>query len=465
MFKTLERIGISPRMLILNAVLTFGGFIAVLNQTLLTPALPSIMEEMHVDASTVQWLTTGFMLVNGIMIPITAYLIARFSTRQLFFISMGIFTLGTFIAAISTSFPVLLLARVLQAAGAGIVMPMGQTIMLLTLPRRYRGLGMGVIGLVMGCAPAIGPVVAGFVIDAFGWHSLFYALTPLSLLTIIVAYFYLENVGETTNPGLDIPSVILSTLGFGGLLYSFSAIGSYGFTPIVFVSLAIGTVALILFVRRQLRMEEPLLNVRILANRTFAISVILTMLVQAGLVVGTVLNPIYIQTIRGFGAKVSGLLMLPASIVMLFMSPISGRLFDKFGPRFLAIPGLLIAVVCTIPLVVMDENTSLYWLAFVYAVRTFGLSLVNMPLNTWGLNALENRVISHGTAIANTFRQVAGSLGTAVLITVMSIVVAASADPTSAAAQIHGINIAYLGSMLMMAVALLLAILFVKDKD
>lgn len=463
MANVLTKMGISKKMLMINFVMLFGGFIAILNQTLLTPALPSIMKEMHVNASTAQWLTTGFMLVNGIMIPITAYLIDRFTTRKLFFVSMGLFTLGTFIAAISNSFSMVLLARILQAAGAGILMPMGQTIMLLTIPRQYRGVGMGMIGLVMGCAPAIGPVVAGFVIDAFGWHVLFYAMVPLALLTIVVAYFYLENMGETTDLDLDIPSVILSTLGFGGLLYSFSAIGSSGFSLLVLISFLIGAVALILFIHRQLHMETPLLKVSILRNKKFAISVALTMLVQAALIVGSVLNPIYIQTIRGYGASVSGLIMLPASIVMLIMSPVSGRLFDKFGPRVLAIPGLLITTLFTLPMVMMNENTSLLWLSFVYTVRCVGLALVNMPLNTWGLNALENRVMAHGTAIGNTFRQVAGSLGTAVLITVMSIVVAASANPATDAAQIHGINMAYLGAMLMMFVALVLTIVFVKE--
>ena len=442
----------------------FGGLIAILNQTLLAPALPSIMKEMQVDAATAQWLTTGFMLVNGIMIPITAYLLDRFTTRKLFFISMGVFTIGTFIAGIATSFPVILLARILQAAGAGVMMPMGQTIMLWTLPKKYRGVGMGMIGLVMGFAPAVGPVIAGFIIDAFNWHMLFYGITPLAILTIVVAYFYLENLGETSNPKLDIPSVILSTLGFGGLLYSFSSIGSYGFNLEVMITMAVGAVALFCFIHRQLHMDEPLLNVRVLSNHKFMVSVVLTMLINAALVVGGILNPIYIQTIRGYSASVSGLIMLPASIVMAVMSPISGRLFDKFGPRVLAIPGLIIVTIFTLPMATMDENTSIFYLAFVYTVRMIGLSLVNMPINTWGINALENRVIAHGTAIANTFRQVAGSLGTAVLITVMSIVVASSIDPASIPAQIHGINMAYLGAAIMMFVALILTFIFVKDE-
>ena len=461
---SLEKFGMNRKMLLINGIMLFAAFITILNQTLLTPALPSIMRDMNIDAATAQWLTTGFMLVNGIMIPITAYLIDRFTTRQLFFVSMTLFAAGTALAAASTTFPMILASRLLQAAGAGVMMPMGQTIMLLTLPRQYRGFGMGLIGLVIGVAPAVGPVISGLVVEAYGWHILFAAMVPLTLLTIVIAYFFLENMGESTNITLDMPSVVLSTLGFGGLLYSFSALGSSGFTALVAITLLIGVVSLILFIRRQLHMEEPLLKVDILKNRRFALSVILTMLVQAALNIGPVLNPIYLQTIRGFGASVSGFIMLPASIAMLIMSPVSGRLFDKFGPRRLAIPGLFLAAVFTIPMVLMDENTSLYYLAFVYTIRTIGLSLVNMPLNTWGLNSLSNRVMAHGTAIGNTFRQVAGSLGCAILITVMSIVVANCADPATIASQIHGINVAYMGATLMMTTAFVLTILFVKEE-
>ena len=461
---SLEKFGMNRKMLLINGIMLFAAFITILNQTLLTPALPSIRRDMNIDAATAQWLTTGFMLVNGIMIPITAYLIDRFTTRQLFFVSMTLFAAGTALAAASTTFPMILASRLLQAAGAGVMMPMGQTIMLLTLPRQYRGFGMGLIGLVIGVAPAVGPVISGLVVEAYGWHILFAAMVPLTLLTIVIAYFFLENMGESTNITLDMPSVVLSTLGFGGLLYSFSALGSSGFTALVAVTLLIGVVSLILFIRRQLHMEEPLLKVDILKNRRFALSVILTMLVQAALNIGPVLNPIYLQTIRGFGASVSGFIMLPASIAMLIMSPVSGRLFDKFGPRRLAIPGLFLASVFTIPMVLMDENTSLYYLAAVYTIRTIGLSLVNMPLNTWGLNSLSNRVMAHGTAIGNTFRQVAGSLGCAILITVMSIVVANCADPATIASQIHGINVAYMGATLMMTTAFVLTILFVKEE-
>ncbi len=461
---TLEQMGLSRKVIIINAIMIFGGFIGILNQTLLTPALPSIMKEMQVDASTAQWLTTGYMLVNGIMVPVTAFLIDKFTTRRLFFAAMGIFSLGTLTAAISGDFSIVLLARVLQAAGAGIMMPMGQVLMLLTVPKQYRGTGMGMIGIVMGAAPCIGPVAAGVVIDAFNWHMLFFGLTPLALLTIVIAWFYLDNFGSPKDVQLDITSVVLSTLGFGGLLYGFSVIGSSGFSVVVLVSLLIGAIALALFIHRQLHMKEPLLKMELLKNHTFTVSVLLVMLVNAAILVGGILMPIYVQTIRGFSATMSSLIMLPSALVSALMSPISGRLFDKHGARKLAVPGLFIIITASFMLTRLTETTPLFYVGLVYCFRMLGLSLINMPLNTWGLNSLDNSVMSHGTAIGNTFRNVAGSLGTAILVTTMSLTIAFAPNPSSNIAQISGINNAYLGGTLMMVAALVLTVLFVKEE-
>ena len=465
MANKLEKMGLSKNVIIINAIMIAGGFLGILNQTLLTPALPSIMKEMAVDAATAQWLTTGYMLVNGIMVPISAFLLDRFTTRRLFFAAMSIFSLGTLTAALSNHFAIVLLARFMQAAGTGVMMPMGQVLMLLTVPKQYRGAGMGMIGMVMGAAPCIGPVVAGLVIDAFNWHMLFYGLVPLTWIILIVAFFYLENFGETKDVILDIPSVILSTLGFGGLLYGFSAIGSYGFDTSVFVSLAVGIITLIIFVRRQLNMEEPLLRVSILKNHTFAISVILTMLINAAILIGGILMPIYIQTLRGFSATISSLVMLPSAIVSAVMSPISGTLFDKFGARKLAIPGLILTIIGSIPLTMLGENTPLVYITVAYCIRLIGLSLVNMPINTWGLNSLENSIMSHGTAIGNTLRNVAGSLGTALLITIMSISIALAPNPGAIDVQIDGINYAYGGGLVMMFIAFAMTIIYVKEKN
>ena len=460
----LNEIGVTKEIIIINAVLILAGFFGMLNQMLLSPALPSIMVDMEVSAATVQWLTTGYMLMSGIMVPVTAFLLDRFTTRRLFFVAMGMFTAGTFTAAISTEFSVIMLARVLQAAGCGIMMPMGQVIMLITVPRQFRGTAMGLIGIVFGVAPCIGPVIGGLVVDMFDWHMLFFGLVPFCILSMVVAFFYLQNFGEPKKVSLDIPSVILSTLGFGGLLYCFSSIGSTGFNSVVAVSFVIGATSLFLFIRRQLGMEVPFLKIDILKNRTFAMSTALTMLVNAAIMMGGILMPIYIQTLRGYSATVSSLVLLPSALLSAFMSPISGRLFDKLGARKLAIPGLGVAVIATLMLSVLGEDTPLAFIAAAYCIRIAGLSLVNMPLNTWGLNSLDNSVMSHGTAIGNTFRNAAGSLGTAIFITVMSVSIALAPNPGAIDVQINGINYAYFGGALTLILAFVLSILFVKDE-
>ena len=460
----LNEIGVTKEIIIINAVLILAGFFGMLNQMLLSPALPSIMVDMNVDASTVQWLTTGYMLMSGIMVPVTAFLLDRFTTRRLFFVAMGMFTAGTFTAAISTEFSVIMLARVLQAAGCGIMMPMGQVIMLITVPRQFRGTAMGLIGIVFGVAPCIGPVIGGLVVDIFDWHMLFFGLLPFTILSMVVAFFYLQNFGEPKKVSLDVPSVILSTLGFGGLLYCFSTIGSTGFSTVVLVSFLIGATSLFLFIRRQLSMEVPFLKIDLLGKRTFAMSTALTMLVNAAIMMGGILMPIYIQTLRGYSATVSALVLLPSALLSACMSPISGRLFDKHGARKLAIPGLGVAVIATLMLTVLGEDTPLAFIAAAYCLRIAGLSLVNMPLNTWGLNSLDNSVMSHGTAIGNTFRNAAGSLGTAIFITVMSVSIALAPNPGAIDVQINGINYAYFGGALTLILAFVLSILFVKDE-
>lgn len=449
---------------ILIAVMLSGAFVAILNQTVLSPALPKIMADLNITASEGQWLTTAFMLVNGIMIPITAYLINKFTTRQLFISAMGIFSLGTVIAAISPTFSLLLLARIFQAMGAGILMPLQQTVLLYIFPREKRGAAMGMIGLVMVFAPAIGPTLAGWLVDAFSWHAIFYVIAPFAILDIILAVLLLKNVGMTSDPSLDMLSVVYSTLGFGGLLYGFSVAGTAGWTSVSTLStLIIGTVSLILFVRRQLSLEQPLLELRVFSNKIFTYSTILGMIVNAALIAGGIIMPIYIQSIRGFAAIDSGLMMLPGAIIMGIMSPITGRMFDKFGPRTLSLVGLAVMTAATGCLANLTETTALSYLTVVYTIRMFGMSMLMMPLTTWGLNALDNSLLAHGTAASNTMRQVAGSIGTALLITVMTVTTKGSAPLGPALSTIHGMNMAFACATALSLMALILAIVVVKE--
>lgn len=458
--------GLSRKQAFMMVVLIFGTFVTILNQTVVAPALPKIMAEMSVDAATAQWLTTGFTLVNAIMIPITAFLTDRFTTRHLFVVSMAIFTVGTVLAAWGPNFAVLLIGRLVQAAGAGILMPLVMTVLMWTFPVERRGQAMGVFGIVIAFAPAVGPTVAGIVIDRASWHVMFWAIAVLCVLVILLAAVVLEKGGETKKDvSLDIPSVITSTLGFGGLLYGLSAIGSYGVTADAVVGLVVGVVTLVVFFRRQLAMEQPMLQVRVLANRKFLIATIIVMLVQGALLVGGILLPIMLQTYMGFSATTSGLVLLPGAIIMGAMGPVAGRLFDKHGPRLLAIVGMGLLTATTCTFVFMGPGTGLITLTLIYTVRMFSLSLVNMPISTWGMNALTNDLVNHGTSVQNTFRQVAGSLGTAILVSASTIATDMAAPTTDAVhAGVFGINVAFALATLLCLIGFIMVVALVRNR-
>lgn len=428
---------------VLLAVLLLGAFVMILNQTLLNTALPALMDYFEITAGIAQWVTTLFMLVNGIMIPVTAFLIGRFTTRQLFLTSMVMFTVGTVTAALAPQYWVLLVGRILQAAAGGIIMPLMQTILFAIFPRHKRGSAMGMFGLIIGFAPAIGPSLSGWIVDHFDWHALFWMMLPFSLVSLSVAYFLLRNVTEPTDPRLDMVSVVLSTLGFGGLLFGFSMVGTAGWTaPATLISLGVGLVAVSWFVARQLRLAEPMLQLKVLTIRQYTLNTALGMLMFVAMVGGMLILPIYMQTMRGFSALESGLALLPGAAVMGLLSPVTGKLFDAYGGKWLAIIGFALLTVTGAAFAVLSTDTSFAYIATVNAVRMVGTAMVMMPVTTAALNQLPQRLIPHGTAVNNTLRQVAGSVGTALLVTVMQL---ASRDPAVHGVEgaIHGANVAF----------------------
>lgn len=447
-------------------ILIAGTFVTVLNQTLVTPALPSIMAEMSVDAAAAQWLTTGFTLVNAIMIPVTAYLTDRYSTRGLFIVSMLIFAGGSALAGWGPSFFVLLCGRLLQAAGAGILMPMVMTVIMLTFPPDKRGFASGLFGIVIAFAPAFGPSAAGFIIDAYDWHVLFWIIVGLALAITIASLFALERAKkESADVTLDKISLVQSSAGFGLLLYGLSSVGSFGLNPFDGAATAAGVIVLVFFFRRQLRMEHPMLQVRVLQNRKFLVGTVIAMLVQGSLLAAGILMPIYLQSYMGYSATVSGLVLMPGAILMGIMGPIAGRLFDTHGPRVLSLIGMTLLTATTFVFAFLGDSTVLAFLIAVYTVRMFSMSLVNMPITTWAMNALDNGVLNHGTSVNNTLRQVAGSLGTAILISVSTVATNAAQSSTDALhAGIFGVNAAFFVSALLCLAGLAMTIAWVKDK-
>ncbi|MFC0300610.1 MDR family MFS transporter [Virgibacillus soli] len=447
------------------AVLLPGAFLAILNQTLLITAIPHIMQELQLTENTAQWVMTIFMLVNGIMIPITAFLIETFTTRRLFLSAMTLFAVGTLICALSLDFPMLMFGRVVQAAGAGIMMPLMMTVFLLIFPIEKRGAAMGTVGLVIGFAPAIGPTLAGWIVEHYPWRTLFWVVLPLAIIDIIIAYFVMKNVTKRTFPKVDILSIILSTIGFGGILYGFSSAGNSGWTNVyVLLSICIGTIALTTFILRQFKLKQPILEFRVFKNRIFTITTIISMITFIGLIASETILPIYMQNMAGYGALDSGLALLPGALLMGLMSPITGRIFDKVGARWLVIIGLIMLTVTSLLYTNLSATTSFAFITIVFAVRMLGISMINMPATTAGLNELPNRLIPHGTAMGNTMRQVAASIGTAMLITVMTSTATKAGTHATNEDMIHGVNMAFYFATAITIVALVLSF-YIKRSD
>ncbi|MCR2038259.1 MDR family MFS transporter [Adlercreutzia caecimuris] len=445
-------------------VLLVGVLLAVLNQTLLSPALPAIMNDLAVDATTVQWLTSGYSLVEAVVIPLSAYLIGRFSTRQLFISAFALFTAGSLAAAIAPNFWVLLLGRVLQAACTGMSMPMVFTVILLVFPREKRGTAMGVIGLIIGFAPAVGPSVAGLLVDSVGWRALFGVVTALSVVVIVLAVAVLKNYGDFARAPFDKLSVVLCTVGLVCLLYGLSTFASTDNMIVTVALMVAGLVLCLLYVRRQLKLPEPMLQVGILGTRKYATSVIIIVIVQAALMGTGVITPLYIQGVLGFSATMSGVAMLPGALIGAFMGLVSGRLFDRFGVRRVVIPGVIVAVLGASGLVRLGIDSGFITLTLTYTVLVVGLQFTMTPLNTWGVNSLPNSVIQHAQGVSNTLNQVAASMGTAVLVSISALAPAVAPDAPALEQSYLGDHMAFITTFALMCVAALIILFFVRDK-
>ncbi|WP_251358234.1 DHA2 family efflux MFS transporter permease subunit [Staphylococcus aureus] len=403
------------------AALLFGMFIAILNQTLLNVALPKINTEFNISASTGQWLMTGFMLVNGILIPITAYLFNKYSYRKLFLVALVLFTIGSLICAISMNFPIMMVGRVLQAIGAGVLMPLGSIVIITIYPPEKRGAAMGTMGIAMILAPAIGPTLSGYIVQNYHWNVMFYGMFIIGIIAILVGFVWFKLYQYTTNPKADIPGIIFSTIGFGALLYGFSEAGNKGWGSVEIETMfAIGIIFIILFVIRELRMKAPMLNLEVLKFPTFTLTTVINMVVMMSLYGGMILLPMYLQNLRGFSALDSGLLLLLGSLIMGLLGPFAGKLLDTIGLKPLAIFGIAVMTYATWELTKLNMDTPYMTIMGIYVLRSFGMAFIMMPMVTAAINALPGRLASHGNAFLNTMRQLAGSIGTAILVTVMT---------------------------------------------
>lgn len=454
--------------------LIIGLFVAALNETLMGNALPDLMKSFEVSAAMAQWLSTAFMLVVGVLVPVTAILQQWFTTRKIFLSAMSLFFVGTVIAAVSPTFSVLLIGRIIQAIGTGMLLPLVMNVIMAIYPPEKRGGAMGTLGLVVMFAPAIGPTVSGLIVDGLSWRWLFYLVIPFALLSIMIGAAVLKNVSEVTKPRVDFLSIVLSTIGFGGIVYGFSSAGEHGWSePAVIWTIAAGGVALLLFVWRQLILEQPVMDLRAFKYPTFALVAVLLFVLMMTFFSSAIMLPMFMQGVLLITAFKSGLILLPGGIINGFMAPVSGKLFDKFGPRVLVIPGLIIAVISLWQFTRFNETTSTGFLVTIHIALMIGIALVMMPAQTAGLNQLPSHLHPHGTAILNTLQQVSGAIGTALYVSIMSSgqkqYLSGASNPQApkeiANGLAFGINNAFWFGVIIALIALVLGLFLRKGKS
>ncbi|MGD9606964.1 MAG: MDR family MFS transporter [Leucobacter sp.] len=434
-------------------VLLGSAFVVMLNETIMGVALPRLMEALDISAAAGQWLTTAFLLTMSIVIPITGMLIQRFSTRVLFITAMSLFTVGTLIAAVAPGFAVLLIGRVVQASGTAIMMPLLMTTVVTIVPERQRGRLMGRIAIVMSVAPAIGPTISGLILQWLSWRWLFLVVLPISVLALILGLLRMPNVSEQRRVRVDALSVLLSAVGFGGVVYGLSAVGERangGETIDPNLPIAVGAVALALFVWRQLilqREDRALLDLRTFLSRPFTLATILFAFSMIALFGSLILLPIYVQNVLGYDTLVSGLILLPGGLLMGLLGPLVGRLVDARGARFLLIPGTIVTALALWSMGLFTDGTSIWQVLATHLVLSLGLAGVFTPLFAVSLGSLPPRLASYGSATISTVQQVAGAAGTALFITVMTLVsttVAGSPESVDPHALAAGTRAAFL---------------------
>ena len=415
-----------------------AGFIGLFSETALNMALGRLMIELDVVSSTVQWITTGYLLTMGILIPVSALLIQWFSTRQLFVASLLFSIVGAIVSGMAPTFEVLLLGRIIQAIGTGLLIPLMFNTALIIFPIHRRGTVMGLIGLVMMSAPAVGPATSGLIIEMLSWNWILWLLLPFLVFSLVYGLIFMQNVSTLTKPKIDVLSIILSTIGFGGLVYGFSLAGDKGWADLLVISaILVALTSLIIFSFRQLKIDNPMLDLRAFKYPMFSLGIFCVAATFMIILSTMILLPLYLQIGLGVTALAAGLVLMPGGALNGILSLVVGRAFDTHGPKWLITPGFIIMLAMLWNLSNVTTETSTLMIVLLHSGLMVGVSLVMMPAQTNGLNQLPTSLYPDGPALINTLMQVSGSIGTALAITIMSASqshflksVADPADPT-----------------------------------
>ena len=423
----------SPRNRLVIKLLLVATFVVILNETLMAVAIPRLMHDLQVTADAAQWLTTAFLLTMSVVIPVTGFLLQRLNTRPVFILAMSLFSLGTLIATLAPNLQVLVLARIVQASGTAIMMPLLMTTAMTLSPPETRGKTMGMITTVISVAPAIGPTISGLILNYLSWRWMFLLVLPIALGALLLGIRRMQNVTTPHHAALDGLSVILSAFAFGGLVYGMSSIGLPAAPGMVPAGLwaAIGAVFLMLFIFRQLSLQKtghPLLDLRTFGSRNFTVSVLLMASMMMALFGTIILLPIYLQNVLGLSTLQTGLLLLPGGLLMGLLGPYVGRLYDRVGPIRLLVPGVVVVSAVLWAMTLLGPRTRVPYILAGHVVMSIGFAFLFTPLFTVSLSSVKASLYSHGSAVIGTIQQAAGAAGVALFVALMSARAAKLAD-------------------------------------
>lgn len=449
--------------------LLIGGFIALLNETILNVAYPELMTNLHVSMNAIQWLGTAYMLMIGILVPVAAFLLRTFSTKTLYLTAMLLFTIGTIFCGFSSSFPMLLISRIVQGAGAGMMMPIMMNTVMEIYPPEKRGTAVGIVMMVVLIAPSIGPTISGIVLQALNWRWMFFLLLPVAFVAIIIGAINLKNLSTLTKPKIDILSIVLSTIGFGGFVFGVSSIENMGFSnAIVQISLLCGIGGLILFSKRQFALKQPMLELRTLKYPMFTLGVAMIFITFMIPFAVNIILPTYIQGALGLTPFVAGLALLPGGILNALISPLSGRLYDKLGAKLLATVGFAALIIDMFFLSHISGSTTLIILIALQVCMTLGVGLIFAPIQANSLNQLPKEYNAHGVTILNSSLQIAAAFGSSLFIGLMGATqgkyLSKYENPgilQQNAALISGVDIAFTAALILVVIGFILSF-FIK---
>ncbi len=452
-----RRIDGKKRIIILCVVVS-GAFMSSLGQSLLTSSIPVLSRTFCVSETTGEWLTTIYILTLGVVSALTACLINRIPTRKLFLGGISLLMFGCVCSLFATNFTVLLASRMMQAFGAGVLVPLTQVLVLHLFPREQHGRASSTVGLVVAFAPAIGPTLAGVIVDEFGWKSIFYLMLAIATCVFLAGYFFLENVGQNFPDKLDVFSALLYGVGFCALMVGISEYSAIQANPFLFALPTVGGILLlVLFTRRSLTIEHPLLNLRLFKKMNFTMPFLLIVIAYVASMSSVMLLPLYLQTARGLSETISGFVLLPGAVAILVANPVSGKILDARGPRLTSVSGAILMIVGTVGFCAFDAHTPLFIVALFYCIRTTGMTFTMTPLTAYCVGGLQGAEMSHGNAIITSLRQMTGTIGSTALVVV------SQTASISGGTDVRGVNVSFSVQTVLFLIGLVLAVKFIKN--